>query len=115
MLKKKDQKKTIYLIIGLELDKILTLSRLFLQSRPSEANKAAMSKDMAMKTLGLLTVQGQGQGQPKTLSDYSEDDITQAFQKECDLLGNSNIIENSKKYLIAKCNFFNKVFQLSAD
>ena len=53
--------------------------------------------------------------QARCNSAYSEDEITQAFQKECDLLGISNIIENSKKYLIAKCNFFNKVFQLSAD
>ena len=61
-----------------------------------------MSKDMAMKTLGLLTVQGQGQGRPKTLSDYSEDDITHAFQKECKSLGNSKIIESSKKSYIGK-------------
>ena len=46
-----------------------------------------MSKDMAMKTLGLCQVQGAVKGMPKTLSDYSEDDILHAFQTECQSLG----------------------------
>ena len=50
---------------------------------------AAMSKDIAMKTLGLCQVQGQGanRGKAKTLNDYSEDDILNAFQTECKTLG----------------------------
>ena len=83
-MRQKSSQNRRYLIIGSEsLD-----SYKILQFRPSEAaNKGPMSKDMAMKTLGLLTVQGQGQGRPKTLSDYSEDDILHAFQKECKTLG----------------------------
>ena len=52
-----------------------------------------MSSDMAMRTLGLhQTVTGPGgkggtKGNSKTLRDYSEDDITHAFQSECQKLG----------------------------
>ena len=55
---------------------------------------AAMSRDIAMKTLGLCQVQGQGQnrGKAKTLNDYSEDDILHAFQAECKTLGKSMIL-----------------------
>ena len=43
----------------------------------------AMSKDMAMKTLGLTGVQGQNKGKAKTVNDYSEEEINKAFQAEC--------------------------------
>ena len=43
----------------------------------------SMSKDMAMKTLGLTGVQGQNKGKAKTLNDYSEEEINKAFQTEC--------------------------------
>ena len=42
-----------------------------------------MSKDMAMKTLGLTGIQGQNKGKAKTLNDYSEEEINTAFQTEC--------------------------------
>ena len=43
----------------------------------------AMSKDMAMKTLGLTGLQGQSKGKTKGVNDYSEEEINKAFQKEC--------------------------------
>ena len=43
----------------------------------------AMSKDMAMKTLGLTGLQGQQKGKVKTVNDYSEEEINKAFQAEC--------------------------------
>lgn len=43
----------------------------------------AMSKDMAMKTLGLTGLQGQNKGKAKTVNDYSEEEINKAFQAEC--------------------------------
>ena len=54
---------------------------------------AAMSKDIAMKTLGLCQVQGQGanRGKAKTLNDYSEDDILSAFQTESQSLGTATL------------------------
>ena len=42
-----------------------------------------MSKDMAMKTLGLTGLQGQSKGKPKGVNDYSEEEINKAFQSEC--------------------------------
>ena len=47
-----------------------------------------MTNDKAMKTLGLQqTVAGAGGKISKTLRDYSEEDITQAFQSESLKLG----------------------------
>ena len=47
-----------------------------------------MTSDKAMKTLGLQqTVAGAGGKISKTLRDYSEEDITQAFQSESLKLG----------------------------
>ena len=47
-----------------------------------------MTSDKAMKTLGLQqTVAGVGGKSSKTLRDYSEEDITQAFQSESQKLG----------------------------
>lgn len=42
------------------------------------AGTVNMSKDMAMKTLGLSGAQGSKK--PKSIADYSEDEIYQAFQ-----------------------------------
>ena len=45
---------------------------------------SAMTKDMALKVLGL--VQAKGQKKPKKISDYSEGEILGAFQQECQIL-----------------------------
>ena len=57
-----------------------------------------MSSDKAMKTLGLqqtVAVQGVTKGNAKTLRDYSEEDITHAFQSECQKLGKLSTKTNS--------------------
>ena len=66
-----------------------------------------MSKDIAMKTLGLCQVQGQGanRGKAKTLNDYSEDDILNAFQTECKTLGRYLLKHIGNHLKILNCNF----------
>ena len=51
-----------------------------------------MSKDMALKVLGLC--QGKGQKKPKKITDYSEDEILGAFQTECHALRKFNFMNN---------------------
>ena len=41
-----------------------------------------MTKDQALKTLGLVAPTGGKTNKPKTVADYSEFEITSAFQKE---------------------------------
>ena len=59
-----------------------------------------MTKDQALKTLGLAPTAGGKTNKPKTVADYSEHEITSAFQKESKSL--------SKKYKSCFCqiNFF---------
>ena len=48
-----------------------------------ESEKAGrMTKDQALKTLGLVAPTGGKTNKPKTVADYSEHEITSAFQKE---------------------------------
>lgn len=48
-----------------------------------------MTKDQALKTLGLAHTQTKGKvSKPKTVTDYSEGEILTAFQKECKSLSN---------------------------
>ena len=52
-----------------------------------------MTKDQALKTLGLgvsPTTGGKKTNKPKTVADYSEDEITKAFQKESKSLSKIN-------------------------
>ena len=60
-----------------------------------------MTSDKAMKTLGLQqTVAGAGGRGSKTLRDYSEEDITQAFQSESQKLGKLKL--NKDKLMLTK-------------
>ena len=66
-------------------DIIILLNKLQIRVTEPKSALVAMSKDMAMKTLGLgLTgLQGQQKGKVKTVNDYSEEEINKAFQAEC--------------------------------
>ena len=47
-----------------------------------EPEASQMTKDQALKTLGLAPATGGKTKKPKPVADYSEDEITLAFQKE---------------------------------
>ena len=71
---------------------IFTFQKLLVdRAEPKPRSQGPMSSDMAMRTLGLQqTVSGnggKGVTKGKTLRDYSEEDITHAFQSECQKLG----------------------------
>ena len=64
-------------------DIIVLLNKLQIRVTEPKSTLVAMSKDMAMKTLGLTGLQGQQKGKVKTVNDYSEEEINKAFQAEC--------------------------------
>jgi hypothetical protein len=45
-----------------------------------------MTKEQAMSVLGLT--RADGKKRPKTLADYTEDDLLEAFRAECKVVGN---------------------------
>ena len=51
-------------------------------SASDEPEASRMTKDQALKTLGLAPATGGKTKKPKPVTDYSEDEITLAFQKE---------------------------------
>ena len=71
-----------------------------------------MTSDKAMKTLGLQqTVAGAGGRGSKTLRDYSEEDITQAFQSESQKLGKLKL--NKDKLIMLTKDFSTDLFIFS--
>ena len=61
-----------------------------------------MSKDMALKVLGLG--QGKEQKKPKKITDYSEGEILGAFQQECQTLRKFDL--NIVKFQLSKATFY---------
>ena len=52
------------------------------KSDEPEPEAGRMTKDQALKTLGLASTTGGKMKKPRPVADYSEDEITLAFQKE---------------------------------
>ena len=53
-----------------------------------------MTKEQAMTVLGLTRTDGKKR--PKTLADYTEDDLLEAFRTECQVVGKSMYTRQNK-------------------
>jgi hypothetical protein len=74
-----------------------------------------MTKEQAMTVLGLTKTDGRKR--PKTLADYTEDDLLEAFRAECQVaVGNTSITKNKLKMnvltLTVQISFLQKVCTL---
>ena len=74
----------------------------------SKSAVVTMSKDMAMKTLGLTGLQGPNKGKAKGVNDYSEEEINKAFQTEC-----RNLSKFKWDHYNVKLNLLPKILVLS--
>ena len=82
--------------------------RIYFRTIESKSAVVAMSKDMAMKTLGLTGLQGQHKGKAKGVNDYSEEEINKAFQTEC-----RNLSKFKWDHYNVKLNLLPKILVLS--
>ena len=82
MLKKKQKEYT--------WDAVNTASSEESENKKLDWSDGRMTKDQALKTLGLVPTTGGKTNKPRAVADYSEHEITSAFQKEVKSL--------SKKY-----------------